>query len=112
MEEMSELHQAIESGDLRTLLDSLQTGADINEEFNGLTPLHHAIDVEIDSHNQSGKTLHVDATAILLAFGADPRRRSSEGKGVSAEHFAFTSGHWLATGLIGAWLRDHPGQGE
>jgi hypothetical protein len=47
-------------------------------------------------------------TALLLADGADPRRRSHGGAGVSAEHFAFVNRHWLATRLIEAWLRDHP----
>lgn len=93
--------------DLPALRDLLDNGADINEESGGLTPLHHAIDVEIDGHVQTGEPLHVDTTAYLLARGADPRRRSG---GVSAEHVAITRGHWLASALIEEWLRSHPEQ--
>ncbi|WP_338320204.1 ankyrin repeat domain-containing protein [Streptomyces lonarensis] len=82
-------------------------GADIHQERNGLTLLHHAIDVEIDGHEQSGEPLHVDVTAYLLARGADPRRRSGGGTGISAEHMALMRGHWLATCLVEEWVRTH-----
>ena len=108
MPEMSPAHQAVEMEDLPMLRDLLAAGADPNEEYGGLTLLHHSIDVEIDGHIQAGEPLHVDTTAFLLAKGADPRRRSGGGTGVSPEHVAFTRGHWLASALIGAWLESHP----
>jgi ankyrin repeat protein len=101
--QFSPAHQAVEHQDLPTLAALLDAGADIHQEHAGLTLLHHAIDVEIDSHAQSGAPLHVDTTAYLLARGADPTRKSHEGRGLNAEHKAFTSGHWLATCLIQAW---------
>lgn len=108
MNGMSPAHQAVELGDVKALYDLLKSGSDIHEEDHGLTLLHHAIDVEVDSHIQSGQPLHVDVTALLLAMGADPRRRSGGGTGITAEHYAFTQGHWLASCLIDSWIQDHP----
>ncbi|WP_410653774.1 ankyrin repeat domain-containing protein [Amycolatopsis sp. cmx-4-54] len=107
MTDMTPAHQAVEMGDLPALRDLLDQGTDIHEEHHGLTLLHHAIDVEMDGHVQSGEPLCVDVTAYLLARGADPRRRSDGGRGVSAEHMAWNDGHWLATALIEEWLRTH-----
>jgi uncharacterized protein len=106
----SPAHHAVEMEDLEALRDLLDQGADINEEQGGFTLLHHAIDIEIDGHTQTGDPLHVDMTAYLLARGADPRRRSEGGRGMSAEHMAFARNHWLANCLIEAWIRDHSGQ--
>ncbi|WP_218577912.1 ankyrin repeat domain-containing protein [Phytohabitans rumicis] len=103
---MSAAHEAVESGDLETLARLLRTGeANIHEEFDGLTLLHHAIDVELDTHTQTGGPLHVDTTALLLALGADPRRGSAGGVGPTAEHVAFVNGHWLASCLFEGWGR-------
>jgi hypothetical protein len=63
--------------------------------------LRHAVDTEIDAHDQSGKPLHVDVTALLLARGVDPLR-SCNGVTVVAE--AERRGHWLATELMKAWI--------
>jgi hypothetical protein len=106
---MTPAHRAVEMEDLQNLRDLLDGGVDVNEEHQGLTLLHHAIDIEIDGHTQTGEALHVDMTAYLLARGADPRRRSGQGSGISAEHIALTRGHWLATCLIEEWIRSHPG---
>ncbi|WP_394359558.1 ankyrin repeat domain-containing protein [Amycolatopsis sp. SB7-3] len=103
MNDLSTAHRAVEMCDLPLLRELLDGGADIHEEHGGLTLLHHAIDVEIDSHAQTGEPLHVDVTAYLLARGADPKRRSDGGRGVSAEHMAFVDGHWLASALFEAW---------
>jgi hypothetical protein len=104
--DMSRAHRAVEHGDLETLARLLRSGeADIHEEDDGFTLLHHAIDVELDAHNQTGEPLHVDTTALLLALGADPRRGPSGGAGPTAEHFAFVNGHWLASCLIEAWIK-------
>ena len=107
MAEMSPAHLAVEMEDLESLRDLLDAGADVHEEYYGLTLLHHAVDAEIDGHTQTGEPLHVDTTAYLLARGADPRRRSGGGTGVSAEHMAFVRGHWLATSLFEEWIRTH-----
>ncbi|MFC3455644.1 ankyrin repeat domain-containing protein [Amycolatopsis speibonae] len=102
-------HRAVEMCDLPLLRELLDGGADINEECGGFTLLHHAVDVEIDSHTQTGEPLHVDVTAYLLARGADPKRPSDGGCGVTAEHMAFQSCHWLASALFEAWgIRRRP----
>ncbi|MCF3961192.1 ankyrin repeat domain-containing protein [Streptomyces fuscigenes] len=105
---MAPAHHAVETENLEALRELIDRGVDVNEEHDGLTLLHHAIDVEIDGHTQTGDPLHVDVTAYLLARGADPRRRSDKGSGISAEHMALTRGHWLASCLIEEWLRTHP----
>lgn len=63
--------------------------------------LRHAIDVEFDSHVQTGDRLHADVTAFLLARGADPLRRCN-GMPVVVE--AEILGHWLAVELMKAWI--------
>jgi hypothetical protein len=98
-------------GDLPLLRELLDAGADINEEHGGLTLLHHAIDVEIDSHTQSGEPLHVDVTAYLLARGANPQHPSDGGCGVTAEHMAFERRHWLASALFEGWGNRRQGEG-
>jgi DNA-binding transcriptional regulator YiaG len=105
---MSPAHHAVEMGDLKALRDLLDRGVGIEEEYCGLTLLQHAVDAEIDGHALSGEQPHVDTTAYLLARGADPKRRSGGGTGVSAEQMAFTGGHWLASALFESWSRTHP----
>lgn len=107
MPDMSPAHRAVELENLPLLCAILDDGADPNEEHTGLPLLHHSIDIEIDGHVQTGEPLHVDATALLLAKGADPRRRSNGGAGISAEYLAHTRGHWLAEVVISAWLKSH-----
>jgi uncharacterized protein len=96
---------AVELSDLKALREALAAGADVHQEKDGLTLLHYAIDVESDAHTQTDEPLHVDMTALLLAWGADPQRRSGGGSGVSAEHMAALSGHWLALELFKGWQK-------
>jgi uncharacterized protein len=104
LEKMSAAHAAVETGDVDALRELLDSGAaDIHEEYGGMTLLHHAIDIEIDGHAQTGEPLSVSVTAYLLARGADPRRKSHGGSGLTAEHTAFVGGHWMATALFEAW---------
>jgi hypothetical protein len=89
---------------MELLRDCLDRGLDPNAEApdDKLTLLHHAIDVESDSHAQSGDPLTATATAYLLARGADPLRATTAdgSRTVSALHYATVSGHWLAQELI------------
>ncbi|MER5988366.1 ankyrin repeat domain-containing protein [Streptomyces sp. NPDC001787] len=65
-------HQAVEMGDHDELSRLLYDGANPDEICCGMTLLVHAIDLEGDSALQSGNPLSGAATAIILAFGADP----------------------------------------
>lgn len=104
--EMSPARLALEQDDLEELRRLLDAGWDVHEEYCGFTLLHAAVNGEIDGHVQTGEPLHVDATALLLSKGADPLRPSHQGKGLSAHHLAFVSGHWLASDLFEAWIRN------
>jgi hypothetical protein len=46
----------------------------------GHTLLTHAIDLEGDSHLQSGHPLHTAGTAIVLTYGANPHLPSASGR--------------------------------
>jgi uncharacterized protein len=72
-------HNAVELEDLPLLKDLLDAGADVEDDSgDGWTLLRHAIDTEIDGHDQTGNPLHVDVTVLLLSRGADPLRMHNE----------------------------------
>ncbi|MFK0237758.1 ankyrin repeat domain-containing protein [Streptomyces vinaceus] len=91
-------HQAVESGDHAELTRLLDEGADVNEVCWGMTLLEHAIDLEGDSALQSGTPIDSRLTAILLAYGADPRPQPP-GR-MSAMDLADFYGHDIAYRLI------------
>ena len=80
VEEWTTAHKAVEGGDHEGLTILLDAGADPNERCFGHTLLTHAIDIEGDGHLQTGHPLNTAATAILLAYGADPRLPASDGE--------------------------------
>ncbi len=90
--------EAVELGDMEALRAALDSGFDVNATREGMSLLQCAVDAEVDAHVQTGAALHVDATALLVARGADPRIVPTGG--ISAEHFAFQTGHWLALELF------------
>jgi uncharacterized protein len=95
-------HDAVELEDLPALRNLLDAGHDVEGDVgDGWTLLRHAIDTEVDGHDQTGAPLHVDVTAFLLGRGADPLRRHD---GVSAVEEAEARGHWLAVELMRAWI--------
>ncbi|GLW24134.1 ankyrin repeat domain-containing protein [Microbispora triticiradicis] len=101
--EWSRAHHAVEHEDLPALRDLLDDGHDVQDsDMHGWSLLHHAIDVEIDGHQQTGEPLHVDVTAYLLTRGADPLAPSRR-HGTPLQ-MAENRGHWLATELIQTWL--------
>jgi hypothetical protein len=98
----SPAHQAVELEDLPKLRDLLDAGHDVeDDDGTGWTLLFHAIDTEVDAHDQGG-LLHVDVTAFLLARGADPMRSY---QGIPAIVEAETRGHWLAAEVMQSWIR-------
>ena len=99
----SPAHLAVEQQDLPKLRDLLDAGHDVeDDDGRGWTLLRHAIDVEHDSHVQSGEPLHADTTAFLLARGADPLRACN---GMTVIDEAGIRGHWLAAQIMQAWTR-------
>ncbi|WP_343234771.1 ankyrin repeat domain-containing protein [Streptomyces sp. E5N91] len=70
----------MEISEYETLSVVLDAGADPDEVCFGLTLLTHAIDLEGDGHLQSGHPLHAAGTAIVLAYGDDPRLPSASGE--------------------------------
>jgi uncharacterized protein len=97
----SPAHLAVEQQNLPSLKELLDAGHDAeDDDGHGWTLLRHAIDVEHDSHVQSGGPLHADVTAFLLARGADPVR-TRNGTTIIAE--AEMCGHWLAAEIMRAW---------
>ncbi len=79
-EEWTSAHKAVEGSNYETLAMLLDSGADPDEMCFGHTLLTHAIDLEGDSHVQSGYPLHATTTAILLAYGADPELPAADGE--------------------------------
>lgn len=99
----SPAHLAVEQQDLPRLRDLLDAGHDVeDDDGHGWTLLRHAIDVEHDSHVQTGEPLHADVTAYLLARGADPLRPCN---GMTVIDEAGIRGHWLAAQIMQAWTR-------
>jgi hypothetical protein len=97
----SPAHFAVEQEDLPRLRDLLDAGHDVeDDDGHGWTLLRHAIDVEHDSHIQTGGPPHADLTAFLLARGADPLRQCN---GVTPIADAEIRGHWLAAEIMRAW---------
>ncbi|MET9727327.1 ankyrin repeat domain-containing protein [Streptomyces zaomyceticus] len=72
-------HFAVEHEDAEALARLLAGGADPDEVLSNMTLLTHAIDTEGDGALQSGQPLTVHTTAVLLAFGADPKLADPDG---------------------------------
>ncbi|MDT0445699.1 ankyrin repeat domain-containing protein [Streptomyces johnsoniae] len=104
--DFSPAHQAVEMEDLDALGKLLDVGADVHEEHDGLSLLHHALDIAFNSDAECGEK-QIDTVAFLLSRGADPTRRSGGGTGVSAEHMAFLADNARIFGMFAAWKREH-----
>lgn len=75
------LHCAIEQRNERLVRLLANHGADVNLPTDlGMTPLHHAVDIEADSAWQRGESPNTVLTSLLLELGADPNRKDSENK--------------------------------
>lgn len=104
-------HDAVEMEDLPRLRELLDAGADVEDpDGQGMTLLHHAVDVEGDGALQDERPPHVDTTAFLLARGANPDARDNYG--VTPLDLARVLGHWLAVELIEAWQARPPEAGR
>lgn len=79
-DEWTPAHKAVQGSDYEALAMLLDSGVDPNEMCFGHTLLTHAIDLEGDGHLQTGYPLNATATAILLAYGADPSLPAADGE--------------------------------
>jgi len=100
------LHAAVENMDEATARFLLAAGADPNRQCGGATPLHHAVDIEIDSVNQRLQRAprreelpDPCITRLLLEHGADPSIRDSTGE--TPGESALRRGHKHAADLLG-----------
>ena len=90
--------------ELRRLLDS---GWDVDDPTDdGMTLLHHAIDIEVDAAAQTGEPLAVELTELLVLRGADLGHRWH---GQTPLEAANERGHHLAVTVIEAEGRAGPG---
>ena len=75
------LHNAVEFGNVEAIRWLIINGADINlPESQGWTPLHLAVDVDIDVALQSRQKMTMDATRTLIELGADQSLRNDRGE--------------------------------
>jgi hypothetical protein len=102
VERWTPVHEAVELGEYEALTVLLNAGADPDEACFGHTLLTHAIEVEGDGHLQSGYRLNTAATAILLAYGANPRLPAPDGS--TPLQVAHSYNHELAERLLLRWL--------
>lgn len=102
-------HQAVENEDAEILAQLLAVGVDPDEVCDNMTLLTHAIDVEGDGAVQSGGSLTVHTTAVLLAFGADPQLPGPDGQ--TPMDLAVHYGHDLAVELLQRHISERGGAG-
>ena len=104
------LHAAIENMKEEAMRFLLRAGANPNRACWGATPLHHAIDTEIDCVNQHlqrtprpNEWPNPCITRLLLEHGADPFICDSEGE--TPYDFAIRRKHFHAADLLRVWSR-------
>ena len=75
------LHIAADDGDLELIRQLAQLGADPNRPNDfGQTPLHIAVDYDIDSATQCNTEINFRTAELLLSIGADPTIPDNSGE--------------------------------
>lgn len=76
------LHYAVENGNLEAINCLVNNGADLDiQDHNGWTPLHLAVDADIDCLIQNNeKALALPTVNLLLELGADPTIINMDGE--------------------------------
>lgn len=76
---------------------------DLEEAMGGLPPLHHAIDIEIDSAAQQNASEFPEPTLTRLLLEAGASIDSHDYKGRTPLEFARVAGHKKAEALLKSW---------
>lgn len=101
--EWGHAHEAVEQGDLASLVEILDRGADVDDpDWDGATLLHHAIDIEVNGAAQSDQPLRAELTRLLVTRGANLGWRW---RGQTPLETALARGHDLAVDAIRAAMR-------
>lgn len=75
------LHQAVEMCNQELIRALIAHGADINiRAADGSTPLHIAVDIDIDGAIQSGQEVTYTITQLMLSLGADEKVKNKSGE--------------------------------
>jgi ankyrin repeat protein len=99
----SHAHEAVEQEDLTSLVEILDSGADVDDpDWDGATLLHHAIDVEVGGAAQTGQPLRAELTRLLVSRGSNLGWRW---RGQTPLETALARGHYLAVDAIRAATR-------
>lgn len=99
-------HAAVEHKRIDELMRLLDAGWDVDDATSdGMTLVHHAIDVEVDGATQAGSPLGVELTTLLVNRGADLGHRWQEKTPLEA---AKDRGHYLAVDVIRSAIGDVP----
>lgn len=100
-------HAAVEHERLDELRRLLDAGWDVDDPTDdGMTLLHHAIDIEVDGATQTGEPLTAELTELLVVRAADLRHRWH---GQTPLEAANERGHHLAVKVIESAGRAGPG---
>ncbi len=95
-------HSVIEHERVDELQRLLDAGSDVDAPTSdGMTLLHHAIDIEVDSAAQTGSPLEAELTTLLVSSGAD---LNHQWHGKTPQEAATARGHDLAVAVIRAAL--------
>jgi ankyrin repeat protein len=75
------LHCAVENQNLELIQLLAKYGANLNaKDIYGTTPLHLAVDIDIDGAVQNGENVSFETTQLLLSLGADEFARDKKGR--------------------------------
>jgi len=104
--EWSDAHDAIEQMDADAITALLDSGSDVEDSTSdGMTLLHHAIDVEADAATQSLARLDGELTRVLVKKGADLQARWRDRTPLAAAEYR---GHDVAAEILRAAMPAPP----
>ena len=94
------LHASIEGMQMEVMRYLLASGADKEYICAGLRPLHHAIDIEIDSATQENESEYPEPTLTEILLDAGANINGEDGEGIMPLQMAKLRGHKKAEKLL------------